>query len=149
MGVLLSLALVVLLLGASVWASRRRTATTIDGYTIKLRRDREFVWVVYREPSGRVLTLEAHSQDREPSKLWVDLPSEIALYEREPPLLGARTPKLDQPGTTPASVGSEEATQIRERISQGLTRMKIQHEFVRPMRSGWTSFENGKEIYHG
>jgi hypothetical protein len=135
---------------AFLWVSlRRRTAVTIDGYTVKLRRDREFIWIVYCEPSGRTLTLDAHPQGRENPQLLIDFPSDIAFYQREAPPLKSAAMKLDIPDAPSSPVDAKEAIRVQGRISQGLTRLKIQHEFVRPMRSGWTSFEDGKEIYHG
>jgi hypothetical protein len=129
---------------------RRKTTVTIDGYTIKVHRDRDFAWIVYREPSGRTLTFEAHDwlgPGNKP-KLLVDFPPEMAFSE-ELPALKDGAMKLDIPVTPTSAISEQEATQVQKRISEGLTRLKIQYEFTRPKRSGWTSFEDGKEIYRG
>jgi hypothetical protein len=143
--------LIVLLLVFLLVRIRHKTTVAIDGYTIKLRRDRDFAWIVYREPSGRSLTLEAHDWLGPGNKpeLLVDFPSEIAFYEEELPPVRGGTMKLDIPGAPSPLLSKEEASLVQERISEGLTRLKIQHEFARPRQSGWTSFEDGKEIYHG
>jgi hypothetical protein len=142
---------IVLLIVFPLALMRRKTTATIDGYTVKLRRDRDFAWVVYREPSGRTLTLEAHDwlgPGNKP-KVLVDFPSEIAFSEKESPPVRDGATKVDIPATPSSAMSERDTTQVQRRISEGLTRLKIQHEFTRPRRSGWTSFEDGKEIYHG
>lgn len=143
--------LIVLLFVFLLVRMRRKTTVKIDGYTIKLCRDRDFVWIVYREPSGRTLTLEAHDwrgPENQP-RMLVDFPFEIAFCTDKLPQVKYGTWKLEIPDTPSSPISGQEATKVQERISEGLTRLKIQHEFTRPKRSGWTSFEGGKEIYHG
>jgi hypothetical protein len=151
MEIILSLALLIaVLLVFLLVRMRRKTAVTIDGYTIKFLRGRDFAWVVYREPSGRTLTLEAHDwlgPGNKPEVL-VDFPSEITFWEESHPV-NSGTMKLDIPDTRSSPISKDKAILVQERISAGLTRLNIQHEFASPRRSGWTSFEDGREIYHG
>jgi len=129
----------------------RKTTVTIDSYTIKLRRDGDFAWIVYRASAGRTLTFEAHDwmgPGNQP-RLLVDFPSEIAFCEEELPPVKDGTIKLNIPTTPSSPISEREAIQVQKRISEGLTRLKIQYEFTHPKRSGWTSFEDGREIYHG
>jgi len=86
MEITLIVVLPVVLLLTFLWLRmERKTTVTIDGYTIKLRRGREFAWIVYREPSGRTLTLEVHEclgPGNQPQVL-VEFPSEIAFCQDE------------------------------------------------------------------
>jgi hypothetical protein len=128
---------------------RRKTSVTVDGCTIRFWRGRDFAWVMYREPSGRNLTLEAHPlRLGTQSSLLVEMPDQISFYEGKRPEDERATPGLNIPDTPSSPVSKEETSLVRERISKGLNRMEIQYEFVRPRRSGWTSLEDGKEIYH-
>ena len=143
--------LVVFVLYFALLRESHKTRVMVDGYTIKLRRDRDFVWIVYREPSGRALTLEAHDwrgPQNQPEVL-IDFPEEIALYEADLPSVSSVTMELDIPDTPSLPISKEEAILVQKRISEGLTRLKIQHEFTPPRRTGWTSFEDCKEIYRG
>jgi hypothetical protein len=143
--------LLVLLLVFLLVRTRRKTSVTIDGYTVKLWRDRDFVWIVYRDPSTRTLTLEAHDwlgPGNQPEAL-VDFPTEIAFCEGESSPVKGGAMKLDIQDARLSRISEEEAIFVQERISAGLTRLKIRHEFTRPRRSGWSSFENGREIYQG
>jgi hypothetical protein len=143
--------LIALLLIFLLVQMRRKTTVTIDGCTIEFHLDRDFVWVVYSEPSGRTLTLEAHDWQgpgNQPEVL-VDFPSEISFNGEESNPVKNGTTKLDVSNTPSSPISKEQAILVQGRISAGLTRLKIQHKFARPKRSGWTSFEEGKEIYHG
>jgi hypothetical protein len=129
--------------------ARRRTEASIDGCTIKFSRDRDFAWVSYREPSGRTLTLDAYpSRHGDQRSLWVEFPAEVVFWEGVFPSEHP-TANFNISVSPGQPIPEEEADLVRRRISGGLTRMKIPHEFISARRSGWTSFENGKEVYHG
>lgn len=144
-----------LLLGLYLWLRfwvERKTATKIDGYTIKIHQGREDAWIVYSEPSGRNVTFDVYWERRNtPPKLRVEFPSTFSLTDAGSPVRPSQLTQVEIPDahSAPTQLSPIEVGQVKERISQALTKRSIEHEFVRPQRSGWTSFENGKEIYHG
>jgi hypothetical protein len=144
----LSAALMLIYIGLTM---HKRKARAADSYTITIGRGRDIASLTYREPSGRTLTLEVHDWRRPQNQpmLLVDFPLEVVFYEDGSSPAGKGPIKLDIPDSPSQPISHEEATRLKERISEWLTRSKIQHEFAPPRRHGWTSFEKGREIYHG
>jgi hypothetical protein len=129
---------------------RRRTSSKVDGCTLWLREDRDIAWLVYSEPSGKMLTFEVHRSGRRKNEpMLVDFPSILPVPELPQRKLDGQLVRLEIPDTHSSQLSQAEADLVRERISRGLTQLKIPHEFVRPQLSGWTSFEDGNEIYRG
>ena len=132
---------------------RQSGVTRVDGCTIKLRGIREGHWLEYVEPSGRTFTFDAYwSRPKDAmATLEVEFPSELSITEGETP----RTQEVIQGLTIPETpnewrqIPTTQMDEIRDRVSRALTTLGVAHKFVRPMKSGWTSFEDGKEIYHG
>jgi hypothetical protein len=152
----MEIALIIALLAALVVIlvrvrTHNRKMFAADNYRITLGRGRDIAWITYREPSGRTLTLEAHDWRGSQNQplLLVDIPPEIVFYKDESPPARSGPIGLDIPASPSRPISKEEAARVKERISEWLTRSKIQHEFAPPRRDGWTSFENGREIYHG
>jgi hypothetical protein len=141
-------ALMLIYIGARMY---KRKLLVADSYTITLGRGRDIASLTYREPSGRTLTLEVHDWRGSQNQplLLVDFPLEVVFYEDGLSLAREGPIKLDIPDSPSQPISEEEAARVKERISAWLTRLKIQHEFAPPRRDGWTSFENGKEIYRG
>jgi len=138
-----------------VWVGIRIKRTTIaklKDCTVKVRHDRDTTWIVYREPSGDTVTVEAYWVSRKnPRKMRVEFPSTLSFAEAPPPPSSGDIAQLNVPEkhSSPPLLPESKVDEIRERISQGLTKLEILHDFVRPQLSGWTSIEDGKEIYHG
>ena len=128
----------------------RRTTTEVDGCRIEFHRGAEIAWIVYREPSVGSINFDAHIDSRGPSrKIGVEFPTLLTREERSPispQNEGSHSGILGGPvsRTAPSEVLANE---VRDRVSRGLVKLKIGCEFVPP--SGWTSFENGKQIDHG
>ena len=151
----ISLGVSVVLVALFVWLgvrTRRMTLIKVEGCTIMIRDDGDITSIVYREPSGDSVTVEAYWVSRKnPRKMNVEFPSTLSFGEVLSPSPSGEVTQLGIPKTRslPTPLPESKVAEIRERISQGLTKLKILHDFVRPQLSGWTSIEDGKEIYHG
>ncbi|HSS96163.1 MAG TPA: hypothetical protein VLK33_04005 [Terriglobales bacterium] len=108
----------------------------------------------YIEPSGRTLTFDAYWRSPQKDRtvvLDVAFPAELAVPENDEPRKHEAIERLGIPKTpsVQTQIPSTRRDEIKDRVSRGLKKLTIAHAFVSPQRFGWTSFEDGKEIYHG
>jgi hypothetical protein len=127
-----------------------KIVTKVDGTIIKIRRRYGNKAIVdYCEPSGIAFRFDAYwvssSQEGE-NVLRVEFPTELYIPE-----IGERKQeaieRLDIPKTPSMQMSSTQRDEVKNKVSHALRNLKIAHEFLAPRRSGWTSFEDGKEIY--
>jgi hypothetical protein len=132
---------------------RQRTVAKIDGCTIKFRGMREEATIYYCEPSGRTLTFDAYwsSPKNREVVLQVEFPVVLSVPEVGQPREQESIERLEIPEipSVRTQLSSTQRDEIKGRVSRALTKLKITHTFVAPQQFGWTSFEHGKEIYHG
>jgi hypothetical protein len=142
---------VVFLLVLSTILRRPNKVIEIDGATIQLREMwKDVAFVEYSEPLRQTLTFEAYWITKgDANVLRVEFPVELSFDEGRQPRKQETIEHLDIPDTPSERLLPKQRAEVKNRVSQGLTKLKIAHEFVAPQRSGWTSFEDGKEIYHG
>jgi hypothetical protein len=83
--------------------------------------------------------------------MLVEFPDTLSFADTPSPVDPRDLTRIEIPDrhSAPAQLSPQEAERVKERLSRALAQLNIQYEFVRPQRSGWTSFEDGKEIYHG
>ena len=143
---------IVLLFGLYLWLRllRRKTIAEVEGCTIEVHRGVETGWIVYREPSGGSITLDAHLEFRgRPRKISIEFPALLMREELSPisPWYGGSQSGILDGSVSRTAPSEVLANEVRDRISRGLAKLKIACEFAPP--SGWKSFENGKQIDHG
>ena len=130
---------------------RQKYSTKVDKATIRFRQIwRESALVEYSEP-GLSLTFDAYwlsSSENGKNILRVEFPTELSVPESRQHKPNA-IERLDIPETPGTRMSSTQQNEIKNKVSRALKDLKIVHEFLAPQRSGWTSFEDGKEIYHG
>lgn len=131
----------------------KRTITKIDGCSVEIRGKYEDAVVEYKEPSGQTLIFDAYwaRPKRGKATLEVEFPVELSVAESETTVAQEAIERLAIPEmpSVRKQIPSTQRDEIKDRVSRALKELDIPHEFIRPQRSGWTSFEDGKEIYHG
>ncbi len=132
---------------------RRENVARVDGCTIKVRGMWEDAFVEYSEPCGRKFTFDAYWSRPKGGKvtLQIEFPAELSVILNETIRTQEAIERLAIPGTPGVwrQIPSTQKDEIRDRLSRAMTKLVIAHEFIRPQKFGWTSFEDGKEIYHG
>ena len=123
----------------------------IQGTTIQFReRWKDEAFVEYSEPLGQTLIFDAYWASKNNAKiLRVEFPTELSVNDGKETPTKEAIMHLGIPDSPSVRMSSMQRDEVKDRVSRGLTKLKIAHEFVSPQRSGWTSFEDGKEIYHG
>jgi hypothetical protein len=149
-------AIVFVLVAVYYWLKlrdRKKNTVEVEGCVIRILMGREDGIVTYRDGAGRKLEFDAFWSGIGRSDEWllqVEFPADLSLPEVLPERIGGPPIGLEIPSTpsSPVPLSRSEVDDVKKRLSKSLTALGIRYQLIHPQASGWTSFEDGKEIHH-